>query len=331
MRKIFAVFFVSLVFVSISCNRETDKHHELKLSLILGENSDWYKGAVRFAELVEERTGGSCRVKIFPHAQLAGQSQRTELEMLQTGVIDISLESSILLTLIEKRMGIFSLPWMFDNYEEAYRILDSPLGQHMLDLLAEKEITGLAYGANGFRQITNSINPIRTPADISGMKLRVPGIKMYIDIFKLLDADPSSMNFGELFTALAQGTMDGQENPVSVIYSARLFEVQRYLTLWNYSFDPVILCVNKKLWETLEPDIRNIISWCARDAMKYERESVAQGEPSIVDSLKSKGMEINTLDPASVRAFKTIVEPIYHQFDRQIGGGLVDKFRNAVE
>ena len=331
MKKITVVLFICFVLTSISCVNNTGKNRELRLSLILGENSDWYKGAVRFAELVGERTGGAYRVTIFPHAQLAGQSQRTELEMVQTGVIDISLESSILLTLIEKRMSIFSLPWLFDDYDEANRILDGPLGQHMLDVLAEKEIVGLAYGANGFRQITNSVNPIRIPEDLSGMKIRVPGIRMYIDIFKLLDADPSSMNFGELFTALAQGTMDGQENPVSVIHSSRLFEVQRYLTLWNYSFDPVILCVNKKLWESFDPEIRTVISKCARDAMKYERELVAQGEPSIIESLKSKGMEINTLDPVSVKAFKSMVDPIYQQFDTQIGGGLVEKFRNAAE
>jgi len=328
--KIFIILGI-LALVIISCDGSGDGTKELKLSLILGENSDWYRGAFRFSELVEERTGGACRIKIFPNAQIAGQEQRTELEMVQSGVIDMSLESTILLSLIEKRMSVFSLPWMFDDYDEAHSILDGPLGQEMLRLLPEKGIIGLAYGDNGFRQITNSKNPIRTPSDIAGMKIRVPGIRMYIDIFKLLGADPSSMNFGEVFTALSQGTFDGQENPVSVIHSHRLYEVQRYLTLWNYSYDPIILCINKRLWDSFEPEIRNIFEQSAQEAMRYERSLVSEGESALMDTLKTKGMVINMLDSESIRIFREMAEPVYSELDQELGGGLIGRFRKAVK
>ena len=317
------------ILVIASCGGSGDGSRELKLSLILGENSDWYRGAVRFGELIDERTNGTYRIKVYPHAQLAGSVQRTELEMVQSGVIDMSLESSILLSLIEKRMSVFSLPWLFDDYDEANRILESPLGREILDMLPEKGIVGLAYGANGFRQITNSKSPILLPEDISGMKTRIPGIKMYIDIFKLLGADPSSMNFGELFTALAQKTMDGQENPVAVIHSSRLFEVQRYMTLWNYSYDPIVLCINKRLWDSFTPEVQDIFLRCAREAMRYERDLVVNGEPAILDSLRAKLMEINTLSPESIRAFREMVEPVYTVYEEELGWGLVGRFREA--
>ncbi|MCE5251501.1 DctP family TRAP transporter solute-binding subunit [bacterium] len=330
-RNIFILIMVCCIIVIISCRDGGEGPRELKLSLILGNTSDWYRGAARFAELVGERTGGAYKIRIFPHAQLAGQVQRTELEMVQSGVIDMSLESTILLSLIERRMSVFSMPWLFDDYEEVNRVLDGPLGKEILGLLPEKRIMGLAYGANGFRQVTNSRNPIRTPEDIAAMKIRVPGIRMYIDIFKLLGADPSSMNFGELFTALAQKTMDGQENPVSVIFSSRLYEVQRYLTMWNYSYDPVILCVNKRLWDSLSPETREIFTRCAQDAMRYERGIVADGEPAIIDSLKAKGMEINSLTPDAIAQFRKLAEPLYAEFARETGNDLVKRFRDAVK
>jgi len=163
------------------------------------------------------------------------------------------------------------------------------------------------------------------------MKIRVPGIRMYIDIFKLLGADPSSMNFGELFTALAQKTMDGQENPLSVIISSRLYEVQRYLTVWNYSFDPVILCINRRLWNSLDPQTQQLFTECAREAMKYERGIVADGEPTILDSLRAKGMEIDVPTAEAIRSFREMVEPVYADYDRETGGELVGRFREAAE
>ena len=319
-----------VILVTASCGG-SDGPRVLKMSIILGDTSDWYRGAVRFGELVEERTGGAYTVNIFPHAQLAGQVQRTELEMVQSGVIDISLESSILLSLIEKRMSVFSLPWLFDDYDEANRILDGPLGREMLDTLPDKGLVGLAYGANGFRQITTSRNPIRTPEDIADMKVRVPGIKMYVDIFKLLGADPSSMNFGELFTALAQKTMDGQENPVSVIHSSRLHEVQQYLTVWNYSYDPIILCINKRLWESLDPATQDIFADCAREAMRYERDLVANSEPAVLDSLRAEGMTVTELSGDELWAFKALAEPIYDSFGDELGGDIVERFRKEAE
>lgn len=320
---------VLTVFVS-SCGGDASRGKELKLSIILGVNSDWYRGAERFKQLVEERTHGAWRIRIYPHAQLAGGVQRTEMEMVQSGAIDLSLESTITLSLLDKRMGVPSLPWLFRDYPQAHRILSGPLGSELLDALPEKHLVGLAYGANGFRQLTNSRNPVLTPEDMRGMKVRIPAIRMYIRIFKLLGADPSSMNFGELFTALAQGTMDGQENPSAVIHSARLYEVQKYLTAWNYSYDPIVLCMNAELWNSLSPEMRELFRQCAREAMEYEFSLIADGEGAACDSLRAKGMKIDSLAPESLARFTALTEPIYREYARGIDDGLIDRFRAAV-
>lgn len=325
---VFAAIFALLAMAS--CGGNGGGGQTLRLSLILGDNSDWYRGAARFAELVGERSGGQWQIRIYPLAQLAGQDQRTELEMLQSGVIDLSMESSILLSVIEPRMSVLSLPWLFDSYAEADSILDGPLGDELLAALPPKGIVGLAYGVNGFRQLTNSRNPVARPEDMREMKIRVPGIRLYIDMFRLLGADPSSMNFGELFTALAQGTMDGEENPLSVIVSSRLYEVQKYLTVWSYSYDPVLLCMNGRLWDSLDAGTRQLFTECAREAMVWQRDLVASGEPALLDSLRVLGMEVETPGPEAVAAFSARTEPAYRTWSEELGGDIVERFRAAA-
>ncbi len=270
------------------------------------------------------------RVRVFPHAQLAGgAAHRTRNGAVR--VIDCSLESTILLSLIDPRMSVPSLPWLFPDYTSARAALDGPLGRELLNGLEEKGMVGLACGANGFRQITNSRGPIRTPDDLRDLKVRVPAIRMYIEIFKLLGADPSAMNFGELFTALAQGTMDGQENPVTVIHASRMWEVQKYLTLWNYSYDPIVLCVNRRLWFSLDQPDRALFSECAREAMDYEFGLVVNGEQAALDSLRAKGMTVNALDPVAVERFRALAEPIYRAYEPSIGADLIRRFRATAK
>jgi len=312
------LFFAGLICISAffsSCG-ERGETKTLKMSIILGENSDWYKAAAKFKELVESKTGGEYKIRIYTHSQLAGQSQRTELEMLQTGVIDITLESSILLSLIEPSMAIPSLPWLFKDYNQAFSLLDGNAGEALLERLKGKRIVGLAYGANGFRQLTNARREIISAESLKSLKVRTPAISLYISIFKMLGADPSPMNFGELFTALAQGTMDGQENPVSVIYSARLYEVQKYLTMWNYSYDPIILCVNGKRWDSFPENIKIIFEESAKEAMIYERNIVAGEEPALIDSLINKGMDVSYPDSSAIFSFRKMSASVYEKFNR---------------
>ena len=303
---------------------------KLKLSLILGENSEWYAGAKKWQELVQAQSSGKVRVSLYPEAQLANHNQRTELEMVQSGAIDCSLESNILLSILDQRWSVFSLPWLFPDHETAKAVCDGPLGDMMLATLAEKGLVGLAYGVNGFRQITNNKRPIRTPADMRDLKIRVPGIKMYIGLFQMMGADPSSMNFGELFAALRQGTMDGQENPLTVIKAAKLYEVQKHLTVWDYSYDPIILCMNKDKWDSLTAQQQEVLQMAAREAFDYERQLIIQQEEPLRQELADAGMQVTVLDRAEREAFAAQVSGAYQQYASDIGADLIKQFRDAA-
>lgn len=320
------LLFLPVLFLFIGCAQESSetKSQTLKVSLILAENSDWYKGMAKWKELVEERTNGKIKITIFPSASLSNNNQRTELEMVQSGALDASLESTITLSTLDPKFTSLSLPWIFKDYEHAFEVTDGKVGQELLEILPSKNMVGLAYGVNGFRQITNNKKEIRTPSDMKGLKIRVPLIKMYIDFYKLLGSDPSSMNFGELMTALSTGVMDGQENPVSVILAAKLYEVQKYMTIWNYSYDPIILCMNQNTFQKFSPDEQKILKDSAKEAFDYQRQIHLDEEKKGIEELKSRGMKITQLTEGEISQFKKQSQPIYQQYGEIMGTELIN-------
>lgn len=304
----------------------------INLSLILGETSEWYAGAKRWEELVEERSAGAFDVRIHTRASLSSANQITELDMVGNGDLEASLESTTLLSRVDNRFSVFSLPWLFRDHPVAKAVCDGPLGQQMLDLLPTKGMVGLAYGVNGFRQITNNKKPIERLEDLKGLKIRVPGIDMYISLFRHFGADPSAMNFGELLQALQQGTMDAQENPFSVIMAAKLFSVQKYVTHWNYSYDPLVLCVNKRFFDSLSPAHQSLLRTCAQEAMAYERQLIEKADEELPPKLVAAGMQLNRLTPEQIVPLKASQEPLYAECENNpaIGKELVDAFRTAA-
>ena len=292
----------------------------LRLSHVTAQDSPWDKGAHRFADLVAKNTNGRIEVKVFPQSQLANGSQKAELEMLQSGVIDMTWDSPIILALfMDKRFDVFNLPWLYPSMEVANKVADGPMGALAMKWLEEKGVTGLGIGVNGYRELTNSKHPITTPDDMKGIKFRVAGSKLYLETFKLLGANAVTMSFGEVFTSLQQGVIDGQENPTAIIFSSRLYEVQKYLTMWHYSFDPLVLCVNKKLFDSLSPADQKAVRAAAKEAVAYERAVSAEEEKRLPEELKKKGMQVNDLTPAQIEAFKAKVQPVYAMVQDAIG------------
>ena len=292
----------------------------IRLSHITAKDSPWDKGANRFAELVAKNTNGRIEVKVFPQSQLANGNQKAELEMLQSGVIDMTWDSPIILALfLDKRFDVFNLPWLYASMDVANKVADGPMGDLAMKWLEEKGITGLGIGVNGYRELTNSKRPITSPDDMKGIKFRVAGTKLYLETFKLLGANAVTMNFGEVFTSLQQGVIDGQENPTAIIDSSKLYEVQKYLTMWHYSFDPLVLCINKKLFDSLSPADRKAIRAAAKDAVAYERAVSAEEEKALPEVLQKKGMQVNTLTPAQIAVFKVRVQPVYAMVEGTVG------------
>src|SRR5512143_2382272 len=292
----------------------------IRLSHVTAKDSPWDRGAQRFAELVARNTNGRLAVKVYPQSQLANGNQKAELQMVQSGVLEMSWESPIILALfLDKRFDVFNLPWLYPSMDVANKVADGPMGALAMKWLEEKGIVGLGIGVNGYRELTNSKHPITSPDDMKGIKFRVAGSKLYLETFKLLGANAVTMSFGEVFTSLQQGVIDGQENPTAIIDSSKLYEVQKYLTLWHYSFDPLVLCINKKLFDSLSPADQKAIRAAAKEAVAYERAVSAEEEKALPEVLRKKGMQVNTLTLEQIAAFRDRVKPVYSMVEGAVG------------
>lgn len=317
------------IFIFAGCGGAPNASQEITFSHILNPESEWHMGAARFKELVESKTADSdapTRVSIFTSASLSGKNQQTELENVQSGGLVMSWESSILLSTLDTAWFVFSLPWLLDDYEDAEALCEGPLGREMLERLQNERLIGLGYGFNGFRQLTNGRHPVLRPEDLSGLRIRVPAIKMYISLFERWDARPSSMNFGELIPALRSGAMDGQENPLHVIEAAKLYDVQKYLSIWQYSFDPLVMCVNQEWWNAQSPELQKVLRDCATEACAYQRGIVREREAEHLAALRKAGMEISVLTAGQREAFRSSAAGLYETYREIIGANLQDRF-----
>jgi TRAP-type transport system periplasmic protein len=289
-----------------------------KMSVVTDQDSSWTRGANLFADLVKKRSGGHIKITVYPDAGLAGGNQVKELTMLQEGSINFTYHSNLLYSNLDQSFAAISMPWLFTEYSQVDMALSGDAGSRLLEKAEAQGIVGLAYGENGFRQLTNNRLAIQSPDDLQGLKIRIPNVDLYKAIYKALRAEPITMNFGEVAGALKLGQIDGQENPVDIIVSSKLYEVQRYITLWNYSYDALILGMNKKDWEGLPVDARKIIKQAAieasREQIKLSREA-ALTQPGL---LSEKGMIIVEPAPHQIKAFRAITDPVYMEWSGKI-------------
>jgi len=328
--KLSPLLLAAIVLVLQSCGG-SGAPASITFSHILNEQSEWHVGAAEWKKRVEAKLGGRLSIRLVTNSSLSGNNQRTELEMVQAGSLGGSWESSILLTIVDPRWTVWSMPWLFDSYEEAERVCESDLGEEMLASLEAKGIVGLAYGFNGFRRLTNSKHPVMELKDIQNLKIRVPYQQMYISLFRLWGADPSQMNFGDLLVALREGAMDGQENPLHVIQSTGLYDMQKYLTMWEYSFDPLVFCLSKSVWDRLPPEQQAVLRQAAKEAAAVQRRTVMENEKTHLQFLRDKGVEAVSLTEAGKKDFKQASQKIYGEYREAIGADLLRRFVEAAE
>lgn len=343
-RKLVMSFVVMSIMLIAACSSSSSSTNEdasssqdgkivIRLSHSSSPTSTWEEGANKWAELVDAATDGRIEIQSYASGQLTGGSQETEMSMLQSGDIQASMTSPLWYTALIPEMSVFMMPFLFENEEEVDRILDSDIGADILKRLEVHNIIGLAYGENGFRQLTNNKHEVRTPEDLKGLKIRIPGIQLYTSIFTTLGADPTVMTWGEAFTGLQQGTIDGQENPiVGMIIPNRVYEVQDYITIWNYSYDPIILGVNKDFFESLSEEDQEILRTTAIEAMQYQRERNRSDVDGIdpIEYLEQQGMIVTHLSEEEKDRFKTILAPIYEEYAPIVGEELLDRFLEAT-
>lgn len=259
--------------------------------------------AQHFAQLVEEGSGGNVTVVVFPNDQLAGGNATKGIEMIAQGSVDLAAYATCTLAVIDSQLPVATIPWSFDNYTEARQVIDATGGDYYAGRMEAKGLTYLGSFHNGFRQITNSKREIHSPADLNNLKIRVPGSEIYMGFFRALGADPTSMSWSEVFTAIQQGTIDGQENGVSVTSTAKMPEVQKYLTLWNYSYENNLFIANTKVWNNLEEKTQELLRACALEACEWGRDTLEAEEADLIQGFEAAGMTITRLTDEEKQVF----------------------------
>lgn len=305
-----------------------DKSYDLKMSITVSESSTWYKAAEKLAEDLKEETDGRINIDLFPNEQLSNGDQGKGVELLTKGQTDLSLHSTIIYSILDDRFGVASAPFLFKDKEGVDKVFNGAGGEALAEILQEKNVEVLGYGENGFRQITNSKHEVKSPADMKGLKIRIPGITMYTDLYRALGADPTTMAYSEVFTSLQQGTIDGQENPIDVIHSSKLNEVQDYVTTWNYSYDPLVLGINKKLFDSMSAEDQELFKKLGKEAAEYQVQMAREKEAEQIEELKEAGMQFYAPTEEELEQFKEAVQPVYDKYESIWGKDLLEKFQD---
>jgi tripartite ATP-independent transporter DctP family solute receptor len=303
-----------------------DKQMVIKISHQGPPDHPWQFSLKRYAEVVEKRTNGKVKIDIYPNAQLSGGNERTMVEQVMMGTQQMALHPS---SLVSEKLVVFGLPFLWSSRQKIYDACDGPLGQEVLEMHDSLRLKALALWENGFRQITNNKRPIVTPDDMKGLKLRVPHTAQLLEAAKALGAIPIPITQGELYMALQQGTADGQENPVSTIYKFKYHEVQKYMTVINYSWSPMTLSMNKAFFEKLPADIRQVLAEAAKGVAPYARQLIQDDDKQYMKKLAEAGMQITVLTPVQIAPFREATKGVAAILEPRIGKELLAKFQSA--
>ena len=285
-------------------------------------------GMERFAEIAAAKSGGKMKVNLFPGGVLG--SDQANVSALQGGTLDMVVLNSGILASQVKAFGIYDFPFMFANPKEADAVVDGPFGKMMHDKLQALGIVGLAYWELGFRDITNSRRPIHKVEDIAGLKLRVIPNAINVDWVKALGANPTPLPFPEVYAALDQKAIDGQENPPAVILANKFYEVQKYIVLSNHQYNPQSLIFSKKVWDTLPAASQKILADAAVEAGKYQREVSRSSTGAALDNLKKNGMQVTELSPAELAKFRDAMKPVIAKHSEIVGADTVRALEAAL-
>ncbi|MBZ5487695.1 DctP family TRAP transporter solute-binding subunit [Halomonas aquamarina] len=298
----------------------------LRLAHVVNSDDTYHLAAERFQEILDEQSDGAVSVEIFPNASLG--DERTLLEGMQIGTVDMGVITNGPVANFVDEFSVFELPFLFPTAEAAYDVLDGEIGQEILGKLEGVNLKGLAFAERGFRNITNSRNPINEPADLDGLRLRVIENEVYVDTFRTLGANAVPMAWTEALTALQQGTIDGQENPINAIYAFNLAETQDYLTMTRHIYAPALFVMSLPKWNALPEEVQTLVQDAAVEASAYARAQNAEAQAEQLAALEAAGMEIN--ESPDIEAFREAVAPIYEQYGQQFGDYL-PRIQEALE
>jgi TRAP-type transport system periplasmic protein len=273
-----------------------------------------------FKQQVEARTNGSVKVTIFPQGQLG--NDQAMIDGARSGIIDIVMTGLNNLTGLVPDAGAFELPFMFPNRDLAYKVLDGEVGQGVSAQFTQHGLKMLGYPENGYRNMTNNRGPIRVPADVSGLNMRVNNSKALNDMFAKLDANPTQLPVAELYTALETGVVDAQDHPIGIVLSFKFNEVQKYLSLTQHAYSALALAINDAKFKRLTADEQKIITDVAAEAITMQRKLAQEKEASMIAELTAAGMKVNS--DVDAAAFQAAVKPVWDAYIAQNGDAVVN-------
>lgn len=340
-----AAAFMAVVFMmtAVSANAAKFKK-EYKMQVTVGPKLYWGMGAAKFAELVKAKTNGQIIVKPYFGSSLLKGAQLKSSQMVAKGVIDCAIDSTINISPVIPEANIFHLPFFLNNFQNLDKVKNGAAGKAVFDAMKAKRLQPLAWAENGFRQLTNSKILVKKPADMKDLRVRVVGNPLFIETFRQLGADPVNMNWGDAVAGFQQGVVDGQENPVGVLVPIQIYQYHKYVSLWNYVVDPLIIYWNQREWKSFPKDIQDKIMAAAKEAGEFEtalcRAGMDDGSsikilkdkfnytmavPDPVAYLKSKGMEVHSLTPEELNEFIKATRPVYDKWIKKIGTEVYEK------
>jgi tripartite ATP-independent transporter DctP family solute receptor len=294
---------------------------EIKFGHVGEPGSLFAQSAEEFARKANAKLGNKAKVVVFGSSQLGGDKEL--LQKLKLGTVDIALPSTVMSSEVDL-FGIFEMPYLVKDRNHMHAIEKAVFWPKLEPAAEKKGLKILAVWENGYRHITNNKHPIKVPADLKGIKLRVPEGKWRVKMFQAWGANPSPMKFSEVFTALQTGVMDGQENPFTQIYSAKFQEVQKYLSLTGHVYTPAYVTVGMRKYQSLPEDVRKILEDTAKETQAFVYEAAARDDKALLDKLKAAGMQVN--EP-NKDAFIKASKPIYDEFSKEVPAAkaLIDK------
>lgn len=313
----------AIMLIGTGAARAEIGEHSIKFATAGAEGSPIALGMDKFAEIVEAKSDGKITVKRYPGGILGGDVQT--LSAVQGGTVEMTTMNAGILASVAKDFALVDLPFLFDTPQEADAVMDGPVGTALAAKLPPSGLVGLAYWELGFRQLTNSRLPVTKVEDIEGLKIRVIQSPIYIDLFNGLGANAVPMPFTELYTALETGAIDGQENPAPSILTAKLNEVQEYMTLTNHTYNPQMVMISGKFWDQLNDDERKLLQDAAVEARDYERAVAREQAGKAVEELKAEGMEVSELPPEEVAKFREKAQPVADKFAAEIDPALMQQ------
>lgn len=309
----------------------TVQAREYSVSTVLSDAFPWGQAATKWAELVKERSEGRITLRVYDNAQLVAGDQTKEFSAMRSGLIDMAVGSTINWSPQVPELNLFSLPFLMADNADIDAITQGEAGQMVFKAIDKRGVVPLAWGENGFRELSNSKQPIRTPNDLKGMKIRVVGSPLFQDTFSTLGANPTQMSWADAKPALTTGAVDGQENPLSVFDVSRIDQVdQKYLTLWHYMADPLIFAVSPNVWKGFSAEDQALLKQAAYDAGQWEIESSRAAEAQRLASIRSRGVEVTELSADERQAFIDATAPLYQKWEKRIGVELLKAARNAA-